>query len=178
MQKSKVNKGQEASSLFTELQSTQEILRKMSISLGRTLNKLKKDGMWKNAVGDGITTWREFLSQPEIGMTEHEAKFLITLDNSCRKYGLAVFDLPLSAMRVILKYEKDGEKVVRELMSAAQSLSLKDLKELRHEVKTSDAPKTYKYVVMKKCNETGGLSMVHSVKNEELLDNFGSKLAE
>jgi hypothetical protein len=178
MEKSNIKKSEDAQELYKDVVEMQKTLRRLSSALGVMLKKLKYNNVWKKAIGDGVSTWRDFLGQPEISLTEHEARFLMSLGERVAKYGNSAFDVQMNALKFVFKHEKDGENVVRELLAAAQVLPLKELKELRHDVKTDNAPRTYKYVVMKKCNETGNLSMVHTVKNEELVEHFGEKLAE
>ena len=112
---------------------------------------------YQELVGDGIDTWHDFLAQPEIGMTVREANGLIKLYEWAGLQSVPFQDMNLSAAKFAANKGLDISGVEDDITS----LSLKDFKERHYDnsVQQDNAPRTYKYVLMKLCNET--LSLIH-----------------
>lgn len=142
------------------------------VTIGRALAGLKYKNIYKKAQGD--MTWRDFLAQPEIGISERDAAFYIKyadlVDNNEEWQ-----EAPLATARVALA-RTDNVSDLSDMLDDAKVLTTKDFKERYHELKTNDAPKTYTYMVMKKCVETGNMTKEHKVKSEEIETTFKDKL--
>lgn len=162
MSKSLISQAETASDLYTDLVSQENTIRLMRTRVGLLLNSLKHKSLYKKAVGEGINTWRDFLAMPEIGLSESDAKALMTLAK------LEDWNIPFATAKVITnKGELDAP-----MLFDAQTLTTKDFKERYHEVKTNDAPQTYTYLVMKKSNETGNMSKVHAITSKDIEEKF------
>ncbi len=140
-------------------------------SLGKILRDLKEEDNYKKAIGD-TDTWQHFVKQPEIGLTVGEANKLIDI------YQTYIEDLGYSEeqlssisfknLKILLPIIKEGVQNHEELIDKARTLSDKDLKDALIETEESlnEVPKTYKYVVMKICNETKNMSKVHELTED------------
>lgn len=142
-------------------------LRCTEFDLGMALHSVKKNESYREEIGEGIDTWHDYLYM--IGLTNREASYLIsaylwsnTLDEESLK---VVADIPKESLKkLVSNKETDPEMIL-----AAQTLTVKDFKERFYDHKTKDKGKrTYTYMVMKKCNETGTLEKVHGVESEEI----------
>lgn len=124
--------------------------------LGKTLSYCKDN--YKDLVGEGINTWRDFVEQPEIGLTVREANMLVDLSE-----WLDGMDVPLEDLNLATaKFGASKGITEPELVDDMKVLSLKDFKERHYDAKNGDnAPRTYKYLIMKRCNETGTLQKVY-----------------
>lgn len=122
-------------------------------------------------VGDGINTWHDFLAQPEVGISVREANEMIKLLELETAIGVPLTQLNLATARFAASkgiYDYD-------LIEDMKVLSIKDFKDRHYDtvVKEDNAPRTYKYMVMKRCVETGNLTRVYgdevdvAVKNIE-----------
>ncbi len=135
--------------------------------MGELLENSKSE--WPELVGEGLTSWSDFLAQPEIGLSVREANSLINLSKYIRATGVPARDLNLSNVKFALSKGIPADSMVADMCS----LSLKDFKERAHDVvvaKQDNAPRTYTYLVMKRCNETGNLSRVYDVDDTKLAD--------
>jgi hypothetical protein len=154
---------QEAHTTYEKLMEVKSRMRVVDYWIGLYLKELKENNRFKKAVGD--MTWRDFLSQPEIGIPVRHAEFLIEYQKLCNKTYRYVIHCPDESLKFLVKYKDD---CTEDMIKDAESLSVKDFKERYHEKKTNDAPKTYEYVVMKKCKETGSLTMEHTVRSADI----------
>lgn len=146
--------------------------------MGKLLRELKDGDKYKEAVGAGIDTWNDYLAQPEIGLSIGEANRLVQI------YGEFVvrlgFDeeyvatIPLKSIHYLLPIVKsmDGEDDVDGLLEDARNLSQKDFKERLFEIKHEDKERTYEYLVMEKCIETGNMTKVHDVNSDLIKETF------
>jgi len=149
------------------------------VIMGRLLSHLKHSDNFLLTVGDGIDTWQSYLAQPEIGLSVSEANRLIQIyEVFCLKHGIeeeVLAAVPIKNLHTLLPLAKgleDSEEVVA-LVNDATHLSQRDFKERIHDVRTNDdGVRTYEYVVMKKCIETGGMRKVHGIGSAEILANF------
>lgn len=135
------------------------------LEMGRYLNELRTDNRWREAVGDGITSWSGFLRQPEIGLSQHEATKLMKIYNRLGTYDLSEISLPN------LKKLVDLDEITEEVIDQARTLSDKDFKEALAENRNI-TERTYTYQVMKKCVETGNMTKVHDLSSELIKDTF------
>lgn len=157
--------------LYTSLVAKTEVMNYNFISLGKTLRDLKEGDRFKKAVGD-IDTWQHFVKQPEIGLTVGEANKLIDLYTTfVTELGYSeeqLSSISLKNLKVLMPVAKQGVQNLDELLEQARTLSDKDFKDALIETKESleEVPRTYKYVVMKVCNETKNMSKVHDLSSE------------
>lgn len=157
--------------LYTSLVAKTEVMNYNFISLGKTLRDLKEGDRFREAVGD-IDTWQHFVKQPEIGLTVGEANKLIDLYTTfVLELGYSeeqLSSISLKNLKVLLPLVKQGVQNLEELMDQARTLSDKDFKDALIETSESlvEVPRTYKYVVMKVCNETKNMSKVHEITDE------------
>lgn len=114
---------------------------------------------YRDMVGEGINTWVDFISQPEIGLTAREATSLIQLHNLETDSGIPISTLNLATAKFVAS--KGIYKP--ELIEDMRFLSLSDFKERYHDITVGvdNAPRSYTCLVMKRCNETGNLSRVY-----------------
>lgn len=112
------------------------------------------------------------MKQPEIGLTVGEANKLIDLYTTfVLELGYSeeqLSSISLKNLKVLLPLVKQGVQNLEELMDQARTLSDKDFKDALIETSESlvEVPRTYKYVVMKVCNETKNMSKVHEITDE------------
>lgn len=143
------------------------------VVIGRLLFELQKNESYKEAIGAGIDTWDDYLAQPEIGLSRGEASRLTQIyETFIVKFGLDesyVSSIPIKNLHYLLPIAKDKNKnSLSELIEDAKNLSQKDFRERVYEAKTSSQERTYEYLIMKRCVETGGLSRVHEFSSEDV----------
>lgn len=137
---------------------------------GALLKELKET--WKEAIGEGVETWQQFLKQPEIGLSVHKASSLIRLyDNLIDKTGRELNEFDWISYPNLMRLSQLPE-VTDDLINQARTLSDRDFKEAVVENTTPDYTPTYSYMVMKKCNETGVIRKVHGITSEEIIQNL------
>jgi len=152
--------------LLAKLQVRNEI----SLSIGEALGELK-DGEFKKVIGAGIDTWHQYLSQPEIGLTVQEAKHLIDMYELSKTFP-ELSTIPARYWKLLKK-----EGVTEEIINEARTLSYQDLREQLYDHETDNTGKrTYTYMVMRRCNETGNLQKVPLVESQEVVEKFSDKL--
>lgn len=156
---------------------------------GKLLYNLRKNSLYREAIGDGGSdSWHEYLSQPEIGMSPTQANKLLNI------YELFILKLQYSEEEIIkisvktLNYLiKKGDEFAgldrgtqEEIISQAQILSHKDFKEAYFDNKSEASEKlgkdkderTYEYVLMKKCHQTGNMTRVHDISSQDIESAF------
>lgn len=139
------------------------------------LYSLKVGEKWRQAVGDGgFTTWDDYLKQPEIGITKAKADKLVnTYHGLVEDLEIDVQTLknvPMTVLHKIWQNYRDGhitKEQVIDLIADGEHLSVKDFKEQLQDAKAGEG-RTYTYVLMKKCNETGSLEKIHGISSEEI----------
>lgn len=150
---------------FYEVVTSVDAYKLATEYLGRTL--LAAKGYYKEMIGEGINTFPDFLAQPEVGLSATDAKHLILLVEWLDATGLRLEELNLATAR----FCASKGILDPELFEDMKTLSVKDFKERHYEVKKGlelgEDERTYTYLVMKKCNETGNLSRVYV--EEELI---------
>lgn len=150
------------------------------VVIGKLLYKLNSDDVFLSAVGEGINTWDDYISQPEIGLSRGEASRLIQIyEQFVLRLGLSedeVSTIPIKNIHYLLPVIKNATEVnaddIRALIDDAKHLTQKDFKDRMYEAKHESPERTYEYLVMKRCNETGTLSRVHGVTSEEIIKQF------
>ncbi len=148
---------------------------------GELLNDLRSKEAYK--LTNGGMSWEDYLKQPEVSLTPKMAKDMIEAYLLfCVSMQLTHEDVgyyPLSALKFILnKYRKGllaNATQVKEILDASLNLSFKDLKEFFHDREMQgieEAPRTYEFVIMKRCIETNGLAKVHDISSEDIKKKF------
>ncbi len=126
------------------------------VNMGRVLSEARVD--YKDMVGE-IGTWGEFLSQPEVGISTRDANSLVQLANYAEAIQVPIDDLNLATARMC------ANKGIYDtgLLPEIRTLTLKDFKERYADILAGDdnAPRTYTYMMMKRCDQTGNLYRVY-----------------
>lgn len=162
----------DSSSLHHLLADQVSFSKQSSVEVGKLLHDLRLDDNYLTAVGEGIETWQSYLAQPEIGLSVSEANRLIQIYEvfvlrwEFEEEEIAA--IPTKNLHTLLPLAKaievspEGEEELMALVNDATHLSQRDFKERLHDVKSQDdGVRTYEYVIMQKCIETGGLRKVH-----------------
>lgn len=170
-----ISKTDEAHQLVSELISIQKVRRKIDVARGKLLWQLHANNLFKQAFGEGVDTWEEFVRSPEIGLTVSEANRAMQLyEYFVIKFMVSEKELeqvPVRALTHILPRLKAGDfdlAHVEELLSSAQSLTFFEFKERVRDMEFGP-DRTYSYMVMRRCNETKNLSKVVEISNEDIL---------
>lgn len=149
---------------------------KHDLLLASYLYDMRRYDLWRDSVG-GIDSWADFLKQPEINIPMSKANRLIRVHEYFVVGGLPGVDIsgiPLSKLDYIARKGKSGRTL--ELLEAARELSSADFKELLHDVTNGkegeEAERTYEYMVMRRCIETGSLTKVHEVASDDIKQSF------
>jgi hypothetical protein len=136
--------------------------------MGKILWQLKANDTYQKAIGQGIETWVDFLKQPEIGLEVREANRAMELYGTfVLKYGFSIEELSeakTKSLHYLLPVAKSGsvnEQRIRELVESAKHLSQNQFRDSLYDAKTDDqGERTYQFVVMRRCVETGTLQRV------------------
>lgn len=142
------------------------------VDYGKALKQAKEE--YKEMVGEGIDSWSDFLKQPEVGLTVREANSLIKLSDLIEALDVPIGQLNLSTV----KFAANKGIVEPDLIEDMKVLTLQDFKEQHydHSQQQEDAPRTYKYMLMKRCVETGNLSKVLGVEEDKILEKFSDEI--
>lgn len=169
--------------LHTELLESIAFTKTGFVIIGKLLYQLNTGSKFLKAVGEGINTWEDYIAQPEIGLARGEASRLMQIyEEFVLRLGLSeeeVAKIPVKNIHYLLPIVK-GKKTTKEMMSLiddARHLSQKDFKERVYEAKHEIDERTYEYLVMKRCVETGNLSRVHGITSEKI-KNFVEEFAD
>lgn len=146
--------------------------RLVMIRLGGLLSAAKDAEIWHDEIGDGIDTWYDFISQPEVGLTPAEASFLMHLYELAQDEGEGdVSRIPTATVRYM--FRKGGN------IDDAQVLTTKDFKDKYFEDGLGKMIKrTYTYMVMKRCNETGNITKVHGIDTQDVKSALSDLIAD
>lgn len=139
--------------------------------LGQVLQEIKNEESYKTEIGAGIDTWHQFLSQPEVGMTVNEANYFIKVFELASNTDFDVRTIPPKSLKLIITKGAPDE-----LFEDAATLSAADFKERHYDVETGKEERTYEYLVMRRCNETGGLSKMNGIESQEVQEVFKDKI--
>lgn len=146
---------------------------------GKFLYDLKTDNAFKKAIGSGIDTWEDFLAMPEIGLSKGEAQrmmdiyewFVLELDFKEKE----LIEVPVKSLHYLLPIAKSCQLThdkMEELVEDAKVLNQKDLRERVWDVKEPEGERTYSYLIMKKCDQTGVMTKVHNVSSDDIIKAF------
>lgn len=153
-----------------------QMTKRSFVEIGSVLYTLKKDGRYKEV--SGVDSWVAYLEQPEISLTKREANRLIDIYRTfCVKLGFdkdRISEVPVKNIHYLLPLVRDKDKQeVEPMLDDALHLSQKDFKERAYDYKSGDNPtRTYTYMVMKKCVETGNLGKVHGIESDQIINAF------
>lgn len=176
MSKSQLQKASDAHALYGQLIEIVKMKRLSGAMLGKVLWNLKANNSFKKAIGSGIDTWEDFLKMPEIGIDMREAnrameiyeQFVVKLHYTEEELA----EVGTKALHYVLPLVKSGElqeEHIRGLLSDGANLTQAAFKERLHDV-TKGGGKTYEYLIMRKCKETGTMQKVRGVKSGQIID--------
>lgn len=148
------------------------------VVIGKLLHNLKQKDNFLQAVGEGINTWDDYISQPEIGLSRGEASRLMQIyEEFVLRLGLSeeeVSKIPLKNIHYLLPLVKSASEEeadnIHALVDDAKNLSQRDFKERVWESKHEDQERTYEYLVMRKCIETGNMTKVHGITSTQIIE--------
>lgn len=178
MSKSLIRQSEEAHNEYVKLVDILKTGKKLDVLKGKQLWVLKSNNLFKKAVGQGIDKWHDFLALPEIGLDNREANRLMDIyDVFVVKHKIPEDELAeakIKSLHYLLPIARDGKvQNVREYVQLASTLSQSDFRESVYDLKTQDlGARTYIYLIMKKCVETGTMTKVHNISSEEIKDKF------
>jgi hypothetical protein len=144
--------------------------------MGEILYILKKNENYQSVAG--ITTWIDYLAQPEISLTIREANRLVDIYKTfCLQLGFTSDELgevPIKSIHYLLPVIRDKTREeVEPMLEDAKVLSQKDFRERVYDYKTEEeGDRTYEYIIMRKCIETGNMSKVHGVASDDIINTF------
>jgi hypothetical protein len=180
---------EDAHQLYKDLVTAVKASRLFGVILGKFLWQLKADDTYMKAVGQGVDNWNDFLKLPEISLEVREANRSMELyEVFVLKYGYDEQELAeakTKSLHYLLPHARDGEipeERIRELVEDAKHLTQAQFKDNLFDAKTGDqGQRTYQFVLMRKCVETGTLQKVHGVDHdmlEKALINLGITINE
>lgn len=173
-------RSEKARGIYQQLVSTLQLQRAVGIGLGQLLWKLKANNLFKEAIGQGIETWNDFLKMPEIGLEMSEANRAMELyEIFVIKYGYTMQELSeakTKSLHYLLPLAKDAsvnESRIRELVESAKHLTQSQFREEIYDSKPGAvANATYQFVLMRRRVETGTLQIVPNVDDQLLREVF------
>jgi len=160
--------------LHNALISTIKASKENFLILGQLIYELKKEQLFQQATG--VEVWHDYLAQPEIGLSKGEANRLAQIyEHFIERLGYdieEVSSIPIKSLHRLLPVVKNNELDKEELdglMGDAQHLKQSDFRERMYDVRKGEsAPKTYEYIIMRKCIETGLLERLFDIPAEEI----------
>lgn len=160
-----------ASNLFRTLVGLNKSINGEYLAMGLVLKNLKENSRWRESVGDGgIETWDDFLKQPEIGISRLEAdRMMKAYSVLVEEKGYSIEDLkniPVASIKRLIEIDIDDN-----VIEQAKTLTTKDFKEAIAE-NNNIQERTYTYMVMRRCKETGNMTKVHGITSEEIKGTF------
>lgn len=159
------------SDLYAMLTGIEKSNRYNYLAMGKLLKELKDGDKFKHAIGN-IETWQQFLKQPEIGLSVYRANSLIRVyTNLIEDMGGTLEDFTGISYANLLLLSRQ-EKITDELIEQATTLSDRDFKEVIVENVVQNYTPTYTYLIMKRCNETGGMRKVLDIPSEIIKETF------
>lgn len=165
----------QARALHVEVVKTIKNAKLNFLELGSYLKLLHQDDLFKQAVGEGIDTWDDYIAQPEIGLSKGEAsRFMQIYETFIERFEFSpkqVSEIPLKNIQYLLPLAKEcaDKDEVQTLLSEAKNLSRQDFRERIHDIKKPDEERTYEYLIMKRCEQTGTLSRIYDIPEEEII---------
>lgn len=174
-----LQKAEYASGHYHQLVATLRLRQLTGMALGASLWRLKADNTYKSAVGQGIETWNDFLKLPEISLEVREANRAMDLyEMFVLKYGFTIDELAeakTKSLHYLLPLVKEGilsEARIHELVEDAKHLTQNQFRENIFDAKETGASRTYQFVLMRKCNETGTMQRVPDIDNTQIIVAF------
>lgn len=173
--------------IHQKLVETISFSKQSFVAMGKLLSELKRGDKYREAIGEGINTWVDYIAQPEIGLSKGDADRLIQIyevfvEHFCfaEEYVASVpvknlhYLLPI-AKRGLTRPGTEGSTEMEELLEDAKVLSQKDFKERIFDVRQEDedVERTYEFLIMKKCIETGNMSKVHDITSDNIKEYYG-----
>lgn len=160
---------------LVELGNTLDVLK------GKQLWNLKSNNLFKKAIGQGIDDWGTFLKLPEINFSTGEANRMMEMYSVfVLDYGFPVEVVAkaktksLHYLLPVVKGKKLSKSEVEDMLGDATHLTQAQFKESVYDMKTDNkGDRTYTYLIMKKCNETGNMQKVHDISSEKIVETFG-----
>lgn len=172
---SRITQSIQGHELHMEVEALVKSQFRSDIRLGEKLYALKKQNLYKKAIGEGISTWEDYIRQPEVNLTAYRAAKLIRLyEHFILRIGYKPGDLdgvPTYALDYIASRNLQDVVLIDTLLDDAKVLSVKDFKERYHD-EVQQTERTYKYMIMRKCVETGNLDKVHDISSEAIQEAF------
>jgi len=150
--------------------------RRSFVEIGKLLYELKERAKFLSAIGSGIDTWDDYISQPEIHLSRGEADRLMQIyDYFVLRNGISEDELseaPIKSLHYLLPMaKKENNLDMSEMVKSASTLSQKDFREVIGDIHYGDV-RTYEYLVMKRCAETGSLTKVHDITSEQIKNDY------
>lgn len=124
--------------------------RRFLLELGEAFKRLREE---EGFIGYA-DTFIDAIKSPEVGFTNAEVQSLIKMYD---KFGaLDIDDLPSHHIMKLMI----NKRVDMNLLESAKTLNVNDFKELVKDEETGTQERTYRYEVVKRCNETGNIKRV------------------
>lgn len=162
-----------AREIHNEIENLVSLQHRSDIRLGEKLFLIKKGSLYKKAQGEGINTWVDYLRQPEINIPVSRAnKLIIIYEHFIIDLGLDIDQIdgtPTYALTYIASKNLTDIDSINDLLLDSRSLTEKDFKEKYHD-DIEQTARTYTYLVMRKCVETGSMEKVHGIKSEDIVN--------
>lgn len=171
-----------ANDTYNKLVGTLFVGRASVVAIGKYLFDLKTEDRWRDAIGS-VDTWSDFLKLPEIGLDTREAnramevyeEFAVKRNYDIEQLGKVSTKALHSLLPLVKKGALDDEQI-KGLLSDGANLSQAGFKERLHDVKfekTEEKPiRTYQFLLMRKCVETGTMAKVHGVEHNDIVAVF------
>lgn len=161
---------------YENLMNTIMVHRGSAILIGRGLYHMHASETYR--IATGIDTWHDFLK--EIGLSVSEANRSMDLyETFCLQYGYDVTELAeakTKSLHYLLPVAKSGtipENRIRELVEDAKHLTQNQFRENIFDAKPDKGLRTYQFVLMRKCNETGTLQRMQGITHETIINAMG-----
>jgi len=173
--------------LHNKLLEVIQLSKQSFVAMGALLYELYNEERYLDAVGAGIDSWEDYLKQPEVGLTPKEANRLMQIyEVFVLQYGYpedVLADISVKNMHYLLpvvkKFDGTHAEEVDALVQDAAHLTQTDFRERIYDVKTEETgERTYVYLVMQRCVETGTLKRVPGIDSDEILEVFKDRIDE
>ncbi len=162
--------------LHTELVTIINYSRRSFVAMGKLLYELRLGDNFTKAIGAGIDTWDDYIAQPEIHLSRGESERLMQIyDYFVLRNGISEDELseaPIKSLHYLLPMaKKENNLDISEMVKSASTLSQRDFREVVGDIHYGDG-RTYEYMVMKRCFETGSLTKVHDITSEQIKETY------
>lgn len=172
-------KATEAHADYKKLLEVLHFGRMAGALLGQQLFRLKANNAFREAIGEGVETWADFLKMPEINLDSREATRAMEIyEQFCIKRGYStemLAEAGVKNLHYMLPMVKKGElpeEDIKELLEAGAVLPQRSFKARLHDVKTGGGERHFEFVLMRRCIETNDLQIVHDYDSEKILAAF------